>query len=183
MKKRTLSLVSLLAAFGAIGLWGCSAKHPARSPVGEVFPAATGKALSGETVRLPADFQGKPRILIVAYVQGAQFDADRWAFGLLQAGTPVEALEIPTLPGWAVSRFRGVIDGGMRGGIPREDWGGVVTVYGDDGKKIARFTGNEKTRNVRVLLLDAAGRVAWFHDRGYSPRVLKELDELCRTQK
>jgi hypothetical protein len=67
----------------------------------------------------------------------------------------------------------------MRSGIPREDWGSVVTVYGDGGA-IARFTGNETGLTGRVLLLDAKGKVAFFHDRGYSISALKRLLETLR---
>ena len=61
----------------------------------------------------------------------------------------------------------GQIDAGMRRGIPEEDWGAVVTVYGD-GDKIVDFLGNERPRNGRAVLLDATGRVVWFRDNGYS---------------
>ena len=70
--------------------------------------------------------------------------------------------------------FAGFIDGGMRSGIPEEDWAAVVTVY-EEGHKLAQFTGNEGSRNGRVLLLDGAGKVAFYHDRGYSVGSLKKL--------
>jgi len=49
-----------------------------------------------------------------------------------------------------------------------------VTVY-EEGHTLAQFTGNEGSRNGRVLLLDGAGKVAFYHDRGYSVGSLKKL--------
>jgi hypothetical protein len=62
----------------------------------------------------------------------------------------------------------------MRKGIPKEMWGGVVTVY-RDAKAIEAFTGTENKLPSRVVLLDAGGRVVFFHDEGFSPAALKRL--------
>lgn len=153
---------------------GCSGTIPRRSPVGEAFPAVRGESLAGEGYEIPRAFAGRPVLLLVGYVQDAQFDIDRWLLGVLQGGVDVPAYEIPTIRGLAPRVVSGWIDDGMRGGIPREEWGTVVTVYGDAGD-IARFTGTEGGSNARVLLLDAEGRVAFFHDRGYSAATLLRL--------
>ena len=68
----------------------------------------------------------------------------------------------------------------MRRGIPEEDWGAVITVYGDAGE-IVRLTGNENPANARVLLLDETGKVIWYHDRGYSPRLVLEIANLVSS--
>ena len=47
----------------------------------------------------------------------------------------------------------------------------------DDADKIARFTGNENGLPARVFLLDAQGRVVFFHDQGYSVGSLMRLKE------
>lgn len=64
----------------------------------------------------------------------------------------------------------------MREGIPKEIWRGVVTVYGD-GDDIQRFTGNQKPKNARVMLLDENGRVLYFYDRGFSVDALNAVRE------
>ena len=119
-------------------------------------------------------------VLLLGYVQDAQFDGDRWLFGLLQAETPVAIREVPTIKGFVPRLIANGIDSGMRSGIPSEDWASVVTVYGSDASKLVAFTGDENARNMRVLLLDAQGRVAWFHDRGFSAAKLLELDQRAR---
>jgi len=163
-------------------LVGCSS-YPARDPSGETFPSVTGESLDGKRVALPADLAGSPAVLLVAYKQKAQFDVDRWVLGFLQAKVDARILEIPTIRGWAPRLFAAGIDEGMREGIPPPEWGSVVTVYGD-ASRIAAFTG-DGGRNARVLLLDGAGRVAFFHDQGYSPATLlrlKEAAERLRAQ-
>ena len=162
-------------------LSACSSSLPNRVPLGERFPTVTGEALSGETVTLPDDVAGAPAVLLVGYVQEAQFDADRWLFGLLQARTPVALREVPTIPGLMARAAGGFIDEGMRGGIPHEDWRAVITLYGGGAADVAAFTGNTRSSNMRVLLLDADGRVAWFHDRGFSAGKLLELDRAARA--
>jgi hypothetical protein len=141
-----------------------------------VFPSVVGTALDGRVVALPEEFRGRPVLLLVGYLQNTQFDLDRWLLGLSEAEVDVDVREVPTIPGLLPGAFSGFIDGGMRRGIPREDWGSVVTVYGD-ADAIASFTGNEDGLPGRILLLDREGRVAFFHDRGYSAGTLRRLRE------
>jgi len=168
-----------IAAAALLTIAGCSTTVPNRVPVGEPFPSVQGKALTKEAVSLPADLDGKPAILIVAYRQRAQFDCDRWLNSLTQFATPVTVLEVPTIPDWAPRQFSSQIDEGMRGGIPESAWGSVVTVY-KDGHLIRDFTGNDGGQNARVMLLDGDGRVVWFHDSGYGSKYGVELDRLAR---
>ncbi|MCB9896437.1 MAG: hypothetical protein H6825_00405 [Planctomycetes bacterium] len=168
------ALALLLGATSA-----CSTPIANRDPVGETFPRVTGNALSGESVVLPDAFAGEPVVLLVGYVQEAQFDLDRWLLGLQQLGATVARVEVPTIDGLLPGMAAGFIDEGMRGGIPREDWASVVTVY-DEAGAIVRFTGEERPRNGRILLLDGDGLVRWFHDRGYSATKVAELDAFAR---
>ena len=121
-------------------------------------------------------------LLLVGYEQDTQFDIDRWLLGLTQAGVKVRTHELPTIPGLAPRMFSGSIDNGMRSGIPSEDWGAVITVYGD-GAAIAKLTGNENKLPGRVILLDAKGRVIFFHDRGYSVGTLQRLLSAIKNER
>lgn len=169
-------LVSVLLAATTVS---CRSTVQNRVPLQQPFPTVQGRSLAGEEVRLPV--VGEPTRLLVGYAQDAQFDADRWLFGLLQAGLPVRVIELPTIPGLFPRLISGTIDSGMRSGIPSEDWTSVVTVYGSAASTIVEFTGNEQPRNIRVLLLDQEGRVLWFHERGFSASKLLELDRSTRT--
>lgn len=168
----------LLIAAAALLLTACRSTVANRSPVGEVFPEVTGTALSGETVTLPEALK-KPAVVLIGYVQDAQFDIDRWLLGLAQLKTPIDLRELPTIRGFLPGMFAETIDSGMRSGIPEEDWGTIVTIY-DDADPIVQLTGNTRPRNARVALIGAENRIVWFHDRGYSAKAVMELDGLAR---
>jgi len=173
-------LMGCLAGLAMTLLLGCSRTVGRVAPLGETFPTVQAERLSGEALEIPEDLSGELTLLLVGYVQDAQFDIDRWLLGLAQAGTPVAVVEVPTIRGWAPRVISGTIDSGMRRGIPEEDWRSVATVYGDAGK-IIDFLGNEEPLSARAVLLDAEGRVAWMHDDGYSASKLIELDEQVRS--
>lgn len=175
-------LSGCLAGLAATLLLGCSRTVERVAPIGETFPAVEAERLSGEALEIPAGLAGEPALLLVGYVQDAQFDIDRWLLGLAQAGTPVKVVEVPTIRGWVPNVFSNMIDSGMRRGIPEEDWRSVATVYGDAGT-IVDFLGNEEPLSARVVLLDAEGRVVWMHDDGYSASKLLELDERVREMR
>ena len=129
---RVLSAAGLLSGLVLLlFVSGCAAGVPNRDPVGEVLPSVEGDSLEGGSVRLPEDLVGEPSILLVGYVQKAQFDADRWLYGLLQASPPARILEVPTIRGLGGELLSGTIDAGMRSGIPR---GGL----GERGHRVRR---------------------------------------------
>ena len=173
----TLGLFALVAA--AATTTSCSTTWPRRDPTGEPFPKVTGTSLAGDDVTFPDVGRQAPLLLLIGYEQETQFDLDRWIQALDAAGLQVRAFELPTLPGMLPRLLAGVIDGGMRRGIPQEDWLGVVTLYGD-AAKVAAFTGNEDGLPGRIVLLDGAGKVVFFHDRGYSLGTLKRLQDVLR---
>jgi hypothetical protein len=112
---------------------------------------------------------------MVGYLQATQFDIDRWTIGLTQLKCDIRAIEVPTLPGLLPTQVSGWIDDGMRSGIPKEDWPAVVTVYGNQAKKVAALTGTQGPRNARILLVDSNGVVQWTWDQGFSAKRLIEL--------
>src|SRR5690606_30439811 len=163
---------TLIATMLAIS--GCATTYDRRNPVGERFPTVRATALDDRVVAIPDSFAGKETLLLVGYEQNSQFDIDRWLLGLSQLELDVPVYELPTIPGLIPGMFSGVIDRGMRSGIPAEDWAIVVTIY-DDANAVARFLGNETPLPARVVLLDREGTVAFCHDRGYSTGSLLRL--------
>jgi hypothetical protein len=179
--RRVLLCVAATVAL-ALLLVGCASSVPRRDPTGERFPVVNGKALDGREVQLPTVGSGQPLLLLIGYEQSTQFDLDRWIMGISDSGLAVKTYEVPTIPGLVPGMFSGWIDGGMRRGIPREDWGGVVTLYAD-GRRVAEFTGNQDGLPGRIVLLDRSGVVVFFHDRGYSLQSLQKLrDALARLE-
>lgn len=178
MRIRPLSL-ALLVLFTALG--GCSpAKVPSRAETGVLFPSVTGESLERKTFRIPEDLKGRTAILLVGYEQRAQFDIDRWILGFLQLETPVRLVEVPTIAGMMPRMVQGMINDGMRSGIPEEDWKTVVTVY-QDAEKIIRVFGNERPQSALVVVLDKDGIVRGHQSSGYSATRVKEVDAFVRT--
>jgi hypothetical protein len=171
----TLATAILIAA-------GCSSttKVDPATLIGKTFPSVRGETLEGKPRTLPADFAGKPALVFIGYKQFTQFDIDRWMVAMLQMSTPVAMYELPTISGLVPGLFANQIDDGMRKGIPQELWASVITVYGD-ADTLEAFTGTENPMPARVLLLDAQGKVLWFHDRGFSPILAQELDTKIRA--
>jgi len=166
----------------SIMLLGCSTTYVNRNPVGENFPLVNGQTLTEEERELPTYFKGSNVVLLLGYKQDSQFDIDRWLIGLDMTETEISAYEIPTIQGLFPRMFKSTIDEGMRKGIPKELWGGVITIYGD-GATVQEFTGNQNPNNARVLLLDKDGKVIYFHDRGFSVPALNELRDKIYAHK
>ncbi len=161
----------------AVSFIGCATTYTNRNPVGEMFPVISGESLEKINVEMPKYFKGAQVLLLLGYKQDSQFDIDRWLIGLDMTNTDIKAYELPTIQGMLPRMFSTFIDEGMRKGIPKELWGGVITVY-KDGASLQEFTGNENPNNARVLLLDKNGKVIYFYDRGFSVFALNELKEL-----
>jgi hypothetical protein len=107
---------------------------------------------------------GAPVLLLCAYRRGAQADIDRWAAFAARDLPQLAVFELPIIPAPVWRPLQGWIDGGMRGGVPRAQWSQVVTLY-RDGAKARAFIGDAGGDRAQVVLLDAAGVVA-FHDAG-----------------
>ena len=181
--RRRIILFGITVTVGAAiaSLTSCSTSVPNRDPTGSTFPIVRGESLQRQTVELPTAVSGSPAILMVGYLQQTQFDLDRWTLGFGQAEAKIRVVEVPAIVGWFPSTFlRGTIDDGMRAGIPSEDWGAVVTLYGEDAERIQALTGNENGANGRILLLDGHGEIRWFWDQGYSSKRLLELLDVAR---
>ncbi|WP_077340085.1 hypothetical protein [Pseudocolwellia agarivorans] len=153
---------------------GCSSTYSNQQITGKTFPSVTGQNLEKKQVRIPKDFNGDFTLLLVGYKQNSQFDIDRWLIGLDMTETTVDVYEIPTIQGLFPRMFSTMIDNGMRKGIPKDLWKGVITVY-EDGEKVQIFTGNENPNNARVLLLDKNGIIVYFYDEGFSVAALNQV--------
>lgn len=170
MKTRYIAALATCLFFIA-----CGSKVPTPSNVNQsMFPQVRGSSLKKEVVVLPDHYLGKPTLLLIGYVQKAQFDIDRWILGALQAGVKAEIVEVPTIAGMMPQMVQSFIDNGMRSGIPQGDWGSVVTVY-EDAPKIIAALGNDRPQSAYVVLLDREGRIVWTTNTGYSAGQILEV--------
>lgn len=158
-------------------LSACSTIYPNQTITGQFFPSVSGQTLEKESMTLPDDLQGEKALLLIGYKQDSQFDIDRWLIGLDMTQTKVSVYEVPTIQGLFPRMFSTLINNGMRAGIPKPLWKGVVTVY-QDGEKVQAFTGNENPNNSRVVLINAQGKVIYFYDQGFSVDALNKLRAL-----
>jgi hypothetical protein len=149
--------------------------------VGLKFPSITGESLEQKEVSIPSDFQGEKTLLLIGYKQDSQFDIDRWLIGLDMTNTNVNVYEIPTIAGMVPRMFSTMIDNGMRAGIPKDLWKGVITVY-NDGEKVQAFTGNENPNSARVILLDENGIILYMYDDGFSVTALNQVKRFLNNE-
>jgi hypothetical protein len=164
-------LLPILFLFSA-----CSSTIVKEKLNGGSFPEVTATRLSGESIFLPKDLNGKHSVLLIGYRQKAQFDIDRWLLGLLDGKVNANILEVPTISGMIPGALSELIDSGMRSGIPQEDWYSVATVY-DDADKIISVLGNENPNLAHVVILNPDGKIIWHYYQGYSPKNLLMLKE------
>jgi hypothetical protein len=174
--KRLLSLFVVSLFLGACA----SYDYPSQVKIGDTMIEVSGESLDGDIIVMPKDFAGEQTLLLFGYVQDSQFDIDRWLIGLDMTETQVAVYEIPTIAGMLPRMFKTFINGGMRKGIPKKLWKGVVTVYAD-GDKVQRYTGNKRPNNARVMLLDTDGKVLYFYADGFSVDALKAVKALVKS--
>ena len=172
---RTFLLILLLSALSA-----CSTNYPNQQVSGKNFPSVSGQTLEKKQIKIPEDFKSKTTLLLVGYTQNSQFDIDRWLIALDMTKTNVPTYEIPTIQGLFPRMFSTMIDNGMRAGIPKPLWKGVVTVY-KDGDIVQAFTGNDTPNNARVILIDKNGKIIHFYDQGFSVDALNNLRDSLQT--
>lgn len=160
----------------ALTLGATMSQASAPAPVGRILPTVAGHALSRERVVFPEDLAGRPAVLLVAYRRGTQGDVDRWT-SFLEAKAPrLIRYEVPTISSALWRPMAGWIDSGMRGGVPKAAWSSVVTLY-DDASKLRDFLGDYGGYTTHVVLLDRAGKVAWFNAGGFNDRAAASLLE------
>ena len=178
-------LITLLSISVFFNL-ACSETFTNQDPTGKTFPTLKGKSLDKKRWNLPKDFEGRFVVLLAGYIQETQFDIDRWLIGLDMRSVKTQVYELPTIKGMIPRLISSRINEGMRSGIPPELWGGVITIY-QDGGKMQQFTGNERPRNARVILLDPNSKIHFFTDKGFSVgglnRLISILDQLKREAK
>lgn len=171
------TLTYLFASVLTLTLTACNSTYPNQNPVNQPFPSVKGASLEEQPMQIPQDLPDEKVLLLLGYVQDAQFDIDRWLIGLDMTQTEVKAYELPAIQGMLPRMFKTQIDDGMRRGIPKEMWGGVITIYAD-GDRLQQFTGNENPNNARVILLNEQREIIYFYDRGFAVAALNEVRSL-----
>jgi len=151
--------------------------------VGDIFPRISGRALSGVKVTLPDAARGRVALVGVAFVREAQSMMDSWMRPYTEAYAGQDgylAYELPVIEGWHWRLLSGMIDGGMRAGIPPEQHDYVVTYYGD-ASTFKEALSIEDTSYAYVYLLGRSGVIRW-QNRGYATdSTVEELIQLAAS--
>lgn len=175
-------IIRLFVVSFVVFIVACSNQYPNQNLSGQQFPSVEGSTLEQKKFIIPDDFKANLTLLLIGYKQNSQFDIDRWLIGLDMTQTKIDAYEIPTIQGMFPQMFSTFIDNGMRSGIPKELWKGVITVY-QDGEQIQALTGNKNPNNARVVLINRSGKILYFYDRGFSVSALNDVRDTITLHK
>jgi hypothetical protein len=142
------------------------------------FPPIVGFNLADQRYALPADFEGRLNLALVAFRREQQGLVDTWLPSARQLAAEHEGLryyELPTLSR-AYGPARLVIDGGMRAGIPDHvARATTITLYLD--KRVFREAldlPSEET--IYTLLVDRIGAVLWRAEGACTPESNADLE-------
>lgn len=148
-----------------------------------VFPQVNGSSLTRRKVSLPADFEGELNVVVIAFKRKQQEDVDTWMpylRPLMADHRGLRVYELPVLPR-SLTLMRGVIDGGMRGGIPDSAVrAATITLYINKTpfKKALAIKTEDR---IEVVLVDRNGKIFWRATGVFSEAALRELTHELET--
>ena len=135
-----------------------------------IFPAVEAANLEGRKYTLPKDFEGERNILTIAFQREQQNDIDTWTplvKELTGKNSSLHYYELPTIGKFA-GMFRGMINGGMRKGIPDINArNATITLYLDK----ASFRKSLKLpdeKRIYILVVDRQGKILWRNEGIFS---------------
>jgi hypothetical protein len=156
---------------------GTMASAEGRQDSVATFPRVNGSALTRRKFSLPGDFGGELNIVLIAFKRNQQADVDSWTPHLktVTAGQPgLRVYELPVLPK-TLTLMRGIIDGGMRGGIPDSAVrAATITLYISK-SPFKKALGIATEDHITVVLVDRAGKIYWRAMGVFAEPALQEL--------
>jgi len=147
--------------------------------IGKRFPEVTAQSLANTSESIPDSAKGKVALIAVAFLRESQPQLDSWLGPFTERFGSKEGFtfyEVPMISS-GYKFMRSVIDGGMRGGIPKEKHKNVVTMYGDVEKYMNAL--NLDSRFGYAFLLDQEGIIRWQGQGFATAEMLKELFDLA----
>lgn len=141
------------------------------------FPKMTARDLEGRTVEIPDGLSGAVNLVVLAFQRDHQQPIETWLphFVRLEEMYPgLEVWEVPALSrGYRI--WRGVIDGGMRAGIPDSNVRRHTLTSYLDLRDLQRALGLPDLGDIHLYLVDRSGSVRWQGRGGYSLATLDAL--------
>ena len=150
----------------------------AAPPPATRFPSVPARSLTGSNLQLPAGFDGRLVVAVIAFRQQHRL-VDSWATHLDALARRTDGLrwyEVPVL-GRQWAPLRPFIDGGMARGINDDVvCARTVTVYGDV-RRVCEPLGITDRSTITVVLTDRSGRVHWLASGGWTASAAGGLDD------
>ena len=164
----------------------------AAEPVSEIkiaerLPKLSGEFLTGQAVVLPQVAAGRVALLLLGFTYKSRFAVEAWAERFraqFRSDPRVTFYEVPMIGGWG-RMAKWWIDGGMRRGTPKEDYGHVITVYKNTSswKQLVSF---DDPNVAYLILLDRTSKVAWLYrgafDNAAFQALCSKVSELVSAQ-
>ena len=145
--------------------------------IGTRFPEVTAQSLANTDESIPDSARGKVALITVAFLRESQPQLDSWLGPFAERFGSKEGFTFYEVPMIAADYtfMRSVIDGGMRGGIPKEKHKNVVTMYGDVEKYMNALSLD--SRFGYAFIVDQEGIIRWQGQGFATAETLKELFE------
>lgn len=151
--------------------------------VGSPLPSVHGHDLERAEVSLPSHAHGKVALVVFAFARAAQAQIATWITPFERELCPIKGFtyyEVPMISGMWGRMFSGMIDAGMRAGIPPEQHRHVVTYYGDF-STYASLLAMDDPSLCYPFLLDTEGIVRWRSQGFATPDGLADMLRLAKT--
>jgi hypothetical protein len=143
------------------------------------FPTITAPSLDGTPVTLPEGVRGRVALVVIAFEQAVQAQIDSWVGpfeAAFKTNPGVVVYEVPMIDSALWRVMRGMIDAGMRAGIPKQRQAFVVTYYGAS-EPYREALGMDDRSLAYLFLLDGEGTIRWSASGYASPERVHALIE------
>jgi len=147
------------------------------------FPTITASSLEGTKVTLPDAVQGMVALVVIAFERAAQSEIDSWVGPFESAfehNPDVVVYEVPMIDSAVWRVMRGMIDAGMRAGIPQQRHAFVLTYYGSS-EAYREALGMDDRSRAYLFLLDREGTIRWNGSGYASPEQSRALIEAASS--
>ena len=146
----------------------------------KAFPLVKGINLEGDEISIPADLEGKKKLLLVAFKRKQQEDVNTWLTAtrpLLEANSSFSVYELPTIKKMNFL-IRLNINNGMRYGIDSKTQRlRTVTLYLDK-ERFKALLGINTEDQIYAFLLDENNEIIYRRSGLADSQKIKELEEL-----
>ena len=170
---KTLKIILVLTALSLYSVEGMAKNMGS-------FSKLRGSNLEGKKYDIPKSFEGKYNIVFVAFQRQQQVLINSW-LPLVKSVTEkypdTKYYELPVL-NEGYKFFSGMIDGGMRSGIPdKKARESTITVYGPKSKFMKEMKIKDD-KNIHIFVLDNKGEIIWRSIGAMNDETKKEATDL-----